>query len=199
MAKYNGSGWHFQSIRHSNARKYGKAGGTYAVYKKDKYGLNAEKIGEFNNKAPLVFSTKKYNIIPISTKKIDNAYNFILTKTPRWAKKYATKNPKETDLTYFEHITPAEAKALYNSKDTKLDPEEYQNNSPKAKLLIKIAEEENGRVGGYIVPKENGREDARITLETLYIPDENKANQLKARYKPDEFGKEGKYWRLWWD
>ena len=30
MAKYSGSGWHFQSIRHSNARKYGKAGGTYA-------------------------------------------------------------------------------------------------------------------------------------------------------------------------
>lgn len=30
MAKYNGSGWHNQSIRHSNARKYGKAGGDYA-------------------------------------------------------------------------------------------------------------------------------------------------------------------------
>jgi hypothetical protein len=29
MAKYSGSGWHKQSIRHSNARKYGKAGGTY--------------------------------------------------------------------------------------------------------------------------------------------------------------------------
>jgi len=27
--KYSGSGWHRQSIRHSNARKYGKAGGTY--------------------------------------------------------------------------------------------------------------------------------------------------------------------------
>lgn len=30
MAKYSGSGWHFQHTRHSNARKYGKAGGTYA-------------------------------------------------------------------------------------------------------------------------------------------------------------------------
>jgi hypothetical protein len=30
MAKYNGSGWHKQSIRHSRARKYGKAGGRYA-------------------------------------------------------------------------------------------------------------------------------------------------------------------------
>jgi hypothetical protein len=27
--KYSGSGWHNQSIRHSNARKYGKAGGKY--------------------------------------------------------------------------------------------------------------------------------------------------------------------------
>jgi hypothetical protein len=30
MTKYSGSGWHFQHIRHSNARKYGKAGGIYA-------------------------------------------------------------------------------------------------------------------------------------------------------------------------
>jgi len=29
MAKYSGSGWHKQSVRHSNARKYGKAGGRY--------------------------------------------------------------------------------------------------------------------------------------------------------------------------
>lgn len=29
MTKYSGQGWHNQSIRHSNARKYGKAGGTY--------------------------------------------------------------------------------------------------------------------------------------------------------------------------
>jgi hypothetical protein len=34
MAKYNGSGWHFQHTRHSNARKYGKAGGTYVLRKK---------------------------------------------------------------------------------------------------------------------------------------------------------------------
>jgi hypothetical protein len=30
MAKYSGSGWHHQSVRHSNARKYGRAGGQYA-------------------------------------------------------------------------------------------------------------------------------------------------------------------------
>lgn len=36
MTRYSGSGWHKQSIRHSNARKYGKAGGTY-VLRKNKY------------------------------------------------------------------------------------------------------------------------------------------------------------------
>ena len=30
MARYNGSGWHNQHTRHSNARKYGRAGGVYA-------------------------------------------------------------------------------------------------------------------------------------------------------------------------
>ena len=33
MAKYSGSGWHFQTTRHSNARKYGKAGGSYAGWR----------------------------------------------------------------------------------------------------------------------------------------------------------------------
>jgi len=30
MTKYSGQGWHFQHTRHSNARKYGRAGGSYA-------------------------------------------------------------------------------------------------------------------------------------------------------------------------
>jgi len=34
MARYSGSGWHLQHTRHSNARKYGKAGGTYVLRKK---------------------------------------------------------------------------------------------------------------------------------------------------------------------
>ena len=33
MAKYSGSGWHHQSVRHSNARKYGHAGGKYKLKK----------------------------------------------------------------------------------------------------------------------------------------------------------------------
>jgi hypothetical protein len=30
MTRYSGKGWHFQHVRHSNAKKYGKAGGKYA-------------------------------------------------------------------------------------------------------------------------------------------------------------------------
>jgi hypothetical protein len=41
MAKYSGSGWHFQSVRHSNARKYGRAGGTYAKVVYDPANHNA--------------------------------------------------------------------------------------------------------------------------------------------------------------
>jgi hypothetical protein len=33
MSKYSGSGWHFQSLRHSRARKYGHAGGKYLIRK----------------------------------------------------------------------------------------------------------------------------------------------------------------------
>jgi len=34
MAKYSGRGWHFQSQRHSNARRTGRAGGNYATHSK---------------------------------------------------------------------------------------------------------------------------------------------------------------------
>ena len=34
MTRYSGKGWHFQHVRHSNARKYGRAGGKYASNKK---------------------------------------------------------------------------------------------------------------------------------------------------------------------
>ena len=38
MARYSGSGRHKQSIRHSNAKRYGKAGGVYANVFKDERG-----------------------------------------------------------------------------------------------------------------------------------------------------------------
>ena len=44
MSKYSGKGWHFQSTRHSNARKYGKAGGKYSVGDKVFWSVNKNKI-----------------------------------------------------------------------------------------------------------------------------------------------------------
>jgi hypothetical protein len=43
MTRYKGSGWHKQSIRHSNARKYGKAGGKYLTMQ-DKRNIKNFKI-----------------------------------------------------------------------------------------------------------------------------------------------------------
>ena len=37
MTKYSRSGWHFQHIRHSKAKKYGKAGGIYLTKAKTKF------------------------------------------------------------------------------------------------------------------------------------------------------------------
>jgi len=42
MARYNNSGWHRQSVRHSKARKYGKAGGRYANERTNWYATRKE-------------------------------------------------------------------------------------------------------------------------------------------------------------
>lgn len=39
MTRYSGSGWHNQRVRHSNARKYGRAGGVYLTAQ-DKNNIN---------------------------------------------------------------------------------------------------------------------------------------------------------------
>jgi hypothetical protein len=247
MARYNGSGWHHQSVRHSNARKYGRAGGKYAgITKKEhlplfmlqkkelKKPFSGFEIEGEGNKCEAIFydengesiiyrgtrkgceeyikqqkkRLKEGKLIKESptiwkkhygTSKIPNAYKFLSKHMPRWAKSYYKENPKEADISYFQHITPSQAEALQFSKDTKLELKDAQNFSPKAGALIEFAKEHNGKLGGYIIPSENGREDARVTIETIYLPDEKTAKEYAKKTKPDEFGKEGKYWRLWWD
>jgi hypothetical protein len=57
MARYSGSGWHNQSIRHSKARKYGKAGGRYLVAVNMK---KAKKVGKYFKANPIFeFPNKK--------------------------------------------------------------------------------------------------------------------------------------------
>lgn len=50
MARYNGMGWHNQSIRHSNARKYGKAGGYYAVMRNSDWSAKIIKTNKIPTK-----------------------------------------------------------------------------------------------------------------------------------------------------
>ena len=49
MTKYKGNGWHKQSTRHSNARKYGKAGGKYLTLQDKKNIKNFKKIAKKNH------------------------------------------------------------------------------------------------------------------------------------------------------
>lgn len=73
MAKYNSSGWFKQSGRHSNARRTGRAGGTYST-KRDKLGY----VTEFNNpkaknkETVYIAQTAKYDGF---TAEIDNPKN----------------------------------------------------------------------------------------------------------------------------
>lgn len=62
MAQYKGSGWHFQTARHSRARKYGRAGGKYLhdVYLEHK-GKN--KDGSHNYYRTLVGRTEKIDFL----------------------------------------------------------------------------------------------------------------------------------------
>lgn len=60
MARYSGKGWHFQHTRHSNARKYGHAGGTYA--------MRYEKSGFFKGEPILVKQTNNPSRVEIYSK-----------------------------------------------------------------------------------------------------------------------------------
>lgn len=82
MARYSGKGWHRQSIRHSRARKYGKAGGRYANKRILHYGkieepetifFNSHKIkimkAETNEPAKFKFTIDGYYVGFGETKK----------------------------------------------------------------------------------------------------------------------------------
>jgi hypothetical protein len=86
--------------------------------------------------------------------------------------------------------------------DPPLKPEDRQNESPTMKRLVEIAEKHNGKLEGYVIPKESGREDARVTFDglTLYGDDGLlEAAKLKKATHPDEFNVSTEGIRLWWD
>jgi len=67
--------------------------------------------------------------------------------------------------------------------------------------LQEIAKKYNGKLHGYVVPVESGREDARISFEGFYIKtDPRTAIEVSNSTRPDEFDEiKTNYWRFWWD
>lgn len=82
-----------------------------------------------------------------------------------------------------------------------VDPKGTQNFSPTMKEMVRIAKKYNGKLHGYVVPVESGRDDARITFEGFYIKaDPRTALEVSNSTRPDEFDEIKKnIWRFWWD
>ncbi len=108
------------------------------------------------------------------------------------------------DFYYITAVPATIAKKLLTGQPN-INPDDGQNDSAPAKDLVSWAQKYHGFVGGFVIPVASKREDARIGLDTLYLPVAFKAavTQLKNKTKPDEFsevtinGK--KYMRFWWD
>ena len=82
-----------------------------------------------------------------------------------------------------------------------VDPTSAQNLSPTMKEMVRIAKQYNGKLHGYVVPVESGRDDARISFEGFYIKaDPRTAKKISNDTRPDEFDEiKTNYWRFWWD
>ena len=82
-----------------------------------------------------------------------------------------------------------------------VDPYSTHNLSPMMTEMVRIAKQYNGKLHGYVVPVESGRDDARITFEGFYIKaDPRTAIKISNETRPDEFAEiKTNYWRFWWD
>lgn len=134
---------------------------------------------------------------------------------PEWYQIQLKQYPNAIkDIIYFEDLPPSKTE-LMNNGYPNIKLSQKQNYSPTARKIISIAKKNDGLLGGYMIPVESGRDDARITIETLYLPvSDKKAEKIKEKlckidkkgnnHCPDEFSKEkhkdGKeYYRYWWD
>ena len=82
-----------------------------------------------------------------------------------------------------------------------IDPNDTQNNSPMMKDMVKIAKKYKGTLGGYVIPVESGRDDARISFDEFTVKASMRVvMQLRSDVRPDECDEVKKgYWRFWWD
>ena len=131
---------------------------------------------------------------------------------PNWIKndpKFFTKERMQEQYKshfMFSRLEPENAEKLFGKEKGMLDPDEGQNESPTPRELVELARTHHGFVGGYVIPTESGREDARVSIDTIYLP-EKEAHLYKkiwdANGHPvDEFGPQDSpkgYMRIWWD
>ncbi len=109
-------------------------------------------------------------------------------------------NYSEGSFGLFENLPVKTAEKLMTGFPN-VDPKDVQNNSPTMIQMLKLAKENNGKIGGYIIPVDTNRDDSRITFTSVELRlDKQKAEQLRDKSSPDEFDKIGKdTFRFWWD
>lgn len=101
---------------------------------------------------------------------------------------------------FLSHVPPETAEQLLIGWPN-VEPKERQNSSPTMKTMVELAKQYNGTLGGYCIPVESGRSDARISFDTLFLKiSREDATKLRRSLKPNEFDlkKDGTY-RFWWD
>lgn len=120
---------------------------------------------------------------------------------PSW---YHPTRAQLKEVFYFENLDPTDVEQLLGKEKGQLDPDDYQNEAPTARELIIAAKKNKGKLGGYVIPIESGRDDARVSLDTIYLPTKIARRYKKAwdetEHPVDEFTNEKKgLVRIWWD
>lgn len=99
-----------------------------------------------------------------------------------------------------DDVPPSIVKNYLSKKKGLLNPNDRQNDSPKAREMIQLANRYSGKLEGYVIPQASKRKDARISLTGFTIKAPMKElRELKKKLKPNEFGKQKDGYRFWWD
>lgn len=141
MAKYSGSGWHRQSVRHSNARKYGRAGGTYAIGKRFHIDTDFEGRRLVDNVEIYSKPQKKDRKVLIYSPYL--RANILLPK--KELKTEITKEPNKRKHTTRGELYDKVRDALYKESDSG-DVPEYLEIRNKNKIIIKAEEWEGAGI-----------------------------------------------------
>ncbi len=148
--------------------------------------------------------TKEWEILSLATTRLKRSVKQNLKSIEPYIRQSAVRKTNystKDDYGQFEHLPVDVAESLLTGVPN-IDPNETQNNSPKAKELVALAKKHDGNLGGYFInATDKRRDDHRIQLETVYLQMTRKeADALAEKISPDEFDKmKDGTWRFWWD